>query len=248
MRKNQARCGTYSAYKCGCRCDPCTAANAAQQRKYRVAAIAQHGYVPSQRNRNRATTERDCATCGTTFSARRDTSQRFCSLACNGKDQTRLAMQDRARRSQVALYTGPRLRRPCPTSLPTTRRTFKSGRCRVCGTWFVSLNLDVTCSIECHVMKRRIDKDKRRALKRAAYIADVSRKQVFERDGYRCHLCHRKTNPTKQVPHPRAPTIDHIIPLANHGTHEPLNCRTACFQCNSRKGNRGGGEQLLLIA
>ncbi|MEU2106485.1 HNH endonuclease signature motif containing protein [Nocardia sp. NPDC019255] len=71
---------------------------------------------------------------------------------------------------------------------------------------------------------------------------------MFESDGYRCHLCRRKTDPTKVAPHPRSPTIDHVIPLSKGGTHEPSNCRTACFHCNATKGDRGGGEQLLLIA
>lgn len=71
---------------------------------------------------------------------------------------------------------------------------------------------------------------------------------MYIRDGYRCHLCNRKTDPTKRVPHPRAPTLDHVIPLSCGGTHEPLNCRTACYICNTRKGAGGGGEQFILFA
>lgn len=133
-----------------------------------------------------------------------------------------------------------------------TARRLTSGRCRKCQTWFVSLHLDVTCSDECKTAHnrdvRKIGKDRRRARKRDAYRADVYRLKVFEADGYRCHLCRRKTDPTAVVPHPRAPTIDHVIPLARDGTHEPSNCRTACYRCNSAKGDRGGGEQLLLLA
>jgi len=92
-----------------------------------------------------------------------------------------------------------------------------------------------------------MNKEKRRAVKRNAFVAKVYRKKVFELDGYRCHLCNKMCDKTKAVPHPRAPTVDHVIPLAAGGTHEPSNCRTACFMCNSVKGDRGGGEQLALI-
>jgi 5-methylcytosine-specific restriction endonuclease McrA len=99
----------------------------------------------------------------------------------------------------------------------------------------------------CLVSQRRRDKDKRRALKRDAYVADVSPTKIYRRDGYRCKLCSKRLNMRVVVPHPMAPTIDHIIPLAQGGTHEPANAQAAHFLCNSIKGDRGGNEQLLLI-
>lgn len=89
--------------------------------------------------------------------------------------------------------------------------------------------------------------NRRRARKKDAFVEEVIRIEVFIADGYRCHLCGCKTDPTKSVPHRRAPTVDHIIPLSKGGMHERSNCRTACFSCNCRKQDRGGGEQLLLI-
>lgn len=90
--------------------------------------------------------------------------------------------------------------------------------------------------------------ERRKARQKNAFVADVNRGRVFEADGYRCHLCGLLTERDKKVPHPKAPTIDHVIPLHVGGTHEPSNCRTAHFRCNHLKGARGGGEQLLLIA
>ena len=52
---------------------------------------------------------------------------------------------------------------------------------------------------------------------------------------------------TKAVPHPKAPTIDHIVPLADGGDDIKANVRLAHFLCNSRRGARGGTEQLWLI-
>lgn len=40
------------------------------------------------------------------------------------------------------------------------------------------------------------------------------------------------------MPDRLAPTLDHIIPLAAGGTHEPSNCQCAHFSCNSAKGAR----------
>jgi 5-methylcytosine-specific restriction endonuclease McrA len=52
-----------------------------------------------------------------------------------------------------------------------------------------------------------------------------------------------------KVPHPRAPTIDHVVPLSQGGADAPWNVKTAHFMCNSEKGDRTmpDGEQLMLI-
>ncbi len=123
--------------------------------------------------------------------------------------------------------------------------------CVVCETFYTSRWPSVTCSEECMAIRnrgrRRLAKDRRRVRKREAFREDVYRAKVFAADGYRCHLCGLMTDRSKVVPHPKAPTIDHVIPLAEGGTHEPSNCRTAHFLCNSIKGDRGGGEQMLLL-
>lgn len=183
--------------------------------------------------------------------------QRYCGLVCAARHKVSSSPEEYQTRHlakrQVELYTGPTQRAPRPNKNPIKQspRQFKSGQCKVCDSWFVTLYTDVTCSGQCQdayaKLQRRIHKDRRRARKRKSYVADVSRKRVFMLDGYRCHLCNRKCNPTKTVPHPRAATIDHVIPLAAGGTHEPTNCRTACYQCNSSKSDGGGGEQFTLF-
>lgn len=151
----------------------------------------------------------------------------------------------------LVMYVKPKHGQPRVIHVKTSSR-LTAGQCRVCSAWFISHHLDVTCSDECKAVRdreqKRIHKDRRRAYKRDAYRADVYRHRVFEADGYRCHLCRRKTDPSKLAPHPRSPTIDHVIPLSRGGTHEPVNCRTACFLCNSLKSAGGSGEQMLLIA
>ena len=123
--------------------------------------------------------------------------------------------------------------------------------CAICGRTFVTVYTISTCSDSCAEEKRRDDrrmsKDRRRARKRDAFVAPVSPRKIFERDKWRCHICRKKVSQTKVVPHPRAATIDHLVPLAADGTHEPANVATACFACNCLKGDRGGNEQLALI-
>ncbi|MEU8371204.1 HNH endonuclease [Micromonospora tulbaghiae] len=100
------------------------------------------------------------------------------------------------------------------------------------------------CSVAC------LSRDKaarRRVRKRNAVHVPYSRHAVFERDKWRCHICKRKTDRAMAVPHPHAPVLDHLVPLACGGDDTAANVATACFLCNSFKRERGGGEQLALL-
>jgi 5-methylcytosine-specific restriction endonuclease McrA len=95
---------------------------------------------------------------------------------------------------------------------------------------------------------RQEEKAVRRARKRGAFVANVSRLAIFERDGWVCQLCKEPLDREAQAPAPLSPTIDHIVPLAVGGTHEPRNVQAAHFICNSVKGHRGhGSDQLRLV-
>lgn len=123
--------------------------------------------------------------------------------------------------------------------------------CAVCGAAFTSQYTRVTCSPGCAEVKRLADKrehrHRRRARERGARTAPVVRYRIYERDRWRCYICRKKVRRSAIAPHPLAPTLDHVIPLSQGGAHEPANVRTAHFICNSRRGDRGGGEQLMLI-
>lgn len=88
---------------------------------------------------------------------------------------------------------------------------------------------------------------RRRSRLANAFVEDVNRLEVFMADGYTCYLCGKKTDPRKSYPHPKSPTIDHVIPISKGGLHERANCRTACARCNSAKQDRGGGEQFAFV-
>lgn len=70
---------------------------------------------------------------------------------------------------------------------------------------------------------------------------------VFERDGWRCGLCHKKVDHRLRYPHPKSASVDHIVPLSQGGTHTYANVHCAHLRCNLIKHNRGGGEQLALL-
>lgn len=124
-------------------------------------------------------------------------------------------------------------------------RRWYSGQCQRCSTWFVSDQpANRYCSARCAKGDAR---DRRRARQRQAFIARVYRRRIFERDRWHCRLCGKKVKRDAVVPHPLAPVLDHIIPLAKGGTHEPANVQCAHFLCNSRKSDGGHGEQLMLL-
>jgi 5-methylcytosine-specific restriction endonuclease McrA len=84
------------------------------------------------------------------------------------------------------------------------------------------------------------------------YVAFPVR-SIYERDGYKCQLCGKQVLSKAAYRkrdgkiHQRSPTIDHIVPMCKGGNHEPENCQTACFICNSRKSGKGGGQTRLAL-
>lgn len=71
--------------------------------------------------------------------------------------------------------------------------------------------------------------------------------EIFQRDGYRCQLCGERLLMGQAAPHPKSPSIDHIVPIACGGMHERSNSQAAHLLCNSLKGARGGPSQLRLM-
>lgn len=123
----------------------------------------------------------------------------------------------------------------CPT------RTTQERACGSCGSSFTTIfDRQRFCSEAC---RKREERYRRRAVQ----AEDVDREAVFARDRYICQLCGKRVAMTKVAPHPRSPTLDHIVPVSKGGAHEPANVQLAHFLCNSLKGNRGGGEQLRLV-
>lgn len=148
-------------------------------------------------------------------------------------------------------------RRHCP--LKAKARVWYSGKCLNCGDNFVIVDQSAArfCDPRCSKAHHR---HARRARKKAAYVADVSRVSIFTRDRWTCQLCHlpvppplRDANIGRSFPRggmpDLAPVLDHVIPLAAGGTHEPKNVQLAHRSCNEAKGSGvyGCSEQLRLV-
>lgn len=228
-----------------------TAHRTARQARY-IAGVKERTGVSywegaTYKARTRTTYDRVCTFCGGTYQTHtRDA--RYCSATH--------ALWDRwgwSSSHEIVAYTKPYTYKPtaAPLNVVRGKGQYIVGQCVVCNTSFITRHVDITCSDECQDERARDIKhsaeQRRRARERKAFVANVNRKQIFKRDGHRCHICKAMTNPKATVPNPKAPTIDHIIPLSKGGTHEPANVATACFMCNCIKSDRGVGDQLLLF-
>lgn len=140
----------------------------------------------------------------------------------------------------------------CRGNKTGARYTIYHRECTICKRLFITSKTNTTCNKICAEKQRlnskAVARSRRRAIKKDAFVANVYRAEVYARDGYRCHICGYKVNMKASVPHPKAATLDHLVALANGGTHEPLNVRTAHFICNSLKRDRDTSHQMLLIA
>lgn len=102
---------------------------------------------------------------------------------------------------------------------------------------------------EAYKALKRAAKSRRRALLRTATADSIDPLKVFERDQWKCHLCGCKTLKSKRgTIHDRAPELEHIISLAEGGTHTWGNVACACRKCNISKGSNSTGQLGLQIA
>ena len=244
----KAEHGSPSKYRQGCRCAECREAVRVEAKRWRDEYASKHGkgYYDG-RERNRKVYERTCDFCAHDFTTKTHIA-RYCSLECAKRHDAGWSTS-----KDIIRWTHPHKlwARAVPVTVLPSTWTYTSGICVVCGERFVSRYRDVTCSTECGLERdrdRRRDKDaRRRSREHAAFREKVVSRYIYERDGYKCHLCGKRTKADAKVPHPQAPTLDHIIPLAQGGTHERSNIATACFICNSTKSHVGAGDQLLLF-
>lgn len=187
--------------------------------------------------------QRVCRWCGEGYPTAKPR-QKYCSPECAG-----LSRQGgpRTRAGELAVYVAPQVK---PES---SRPVFIASACKVCDARFITFRADDYCSSSCRLEfiagQRRNTRDTYHARKRGVSNAEaVDRIKVFEADGYRCHICKHLTDPTTTFPHPRYPTIDHIVPISLGGQHSQENCATACHGCNLRKNATGVGDQLRLFS
>jgi hypothetical protein len=149
---------------------------------------------------------------------------RYCSLACIRAKQAADRKDPAKRKARAAFRRIP---------LASSERW---AECRNCGETF---RKDSPGQLYCnHSCATAASFHRRAKRERAAWVEHVDRLTVFIRDEWRCHLCGGHLQRGARVPHPLAPTIDHVVPLARGGEHSMANVSAAHFTCNTRKGNR----------
>ena len=86
--------------------------------------------------------------------------------------------------------------------------------------------------------KIRLKDERRRAMKRDAYVEDVRLYFLLERDGYQCVVCRGAIDPVLRHPHLGSASLEHIVPLVRGGMHSYLNCAPSHLGCNISKGSK----------
>lgn len=186
---------------------------------------------------------RDCQTCGTTYTTGR-ADGRFCCYPC--RDAWRRSAEgdlgrfSASRRDRILTRLAVAARGTAGTAV------FVEGPCADCGKRTVRTFNSTSrhCSTVC---KQRGHSRQRRRWIAEATVEPVNALPIYKRDRWRCQICKRKVRTDVVWPHPRFPTLDHVVPVSQGGSHTAANLRLACFRCNTARGNRGGGEQLALL-
>lgn len=239
-------CDTCGNRCYGKRCQPCRRASwacahcgADTGRSHRKFCSRECQSASSDAEAHRVT----CEWCGSVFRPKRrgvKGEQRFCSVDCRYAEFRRKSASK-------------------PPKPPTSR--IYVGACRRCGGDFASRSARARyCSDECRRV-RNIERIKglyRLATqfdpKTGQYPGAEWRKQLLaylvERDGDECAICGRNVDLTLKSGTQgsrQGPSIDHLVPRSQGGTDDLSNLRLAHWGCNQQRGNRGGGEQLVLV-
>ena len=131
--------------------------------------------------------------------------------------------------------------RSCSDKAVRARAVAEGRVCSVdgCGRAAASKGL---CGSHYSIEWNRLNPDKRsarahryRARKLAAFVEDVGRIEVLERDGWVCHICGESIGKELEFPHRLYGTLDHVVPLNKGGLHCLDNVKAAHWICNSLK-------------
>lgn len=74
-----------------------------------------------------------------------------------------------------------------------------------------------------------------------AKIKKSARRNVLQRDGYKCRYCGvaLREDKIQGGPHwPNSATLDHVVPKDKGGTNAQENLVACCLSCNQSKSNR----------
>lgn len=114
-------------------------------------------------------------------------------------------------------------------------RKIRIVKCRDCSNRFVKTNAKILCG-KCTKDFNNIRMT--RARQNGQFDADIDIYKLIERDGKQCYLCGDAVSFDCHYNSPKYPTIEHVLAIANGGTHSWENVKVACRDCNTRKGTK----------
>jgi hypothetical protein len=125
------------------------------------------------------------------------------------------------------------------TSQPGSCEYLTSRRCEHCGIDLpASFRVNKRhCSDRCTVLANQVI---RRARRCGLPVERFSRWDIFERDGWTCHICKGAVDPTVRNRQPASASLDHLIPLSHRYSpgHVRANVALAHLRCNLSKNGR----------
>lgn len=122
----------------------------------------------------------------------------------------------------------------------------QSRACANCGVLFMTRRYDQRfCSSICS--NRFAGRERSRRRSEGPSHCDYTDAEIFERDHWRCHICHRSIQRRLSRMHPRGATIDHLLPLVLGGRDVKANVAAAHRECNSAKNAGAANDQLRLL-
>lgn len=210
-----------------------------------------------QRKKEYERTHRECPECRQMFKKSRHDShskgpQVYCSISCRHAEANRrkavddfIARERRIYRQWAQASKPQRVGNTCnDCGLPVAK---SAQRCEACkGARRRDCRKRARLSPSYRAGKAR-SKALRRQRRRNARVETFDPFEVFERDGWRCHMCNRKTpKRLRGTYEDNAPELDHIITLAEGGEHSRRNTACACRKCNIAKVGKSQGQMRLV--
>lgn len=201
---------------------------------------------------------RPCKQCKAVFTPKKNPNAGiFCSRECNFLHKAAKPRLPKIRPcADCAGSAMPRRKRCLACTLRCDLATASPRICLLCAKPFMkkgSAKCARYCTVRCRnrARKKRESAKWRHLEKRRRFLLrsgdDINPLEVYKRDAWTCQMCNKRVLMDKSAPHPRSPTMDHIIPLSRGGTHIWSNVRCACFRCNCKRGNRIEAQGLLVF-
>lgn len=244
LTRSTLRHGTPYAYRKGCRCSDCRAANTAQGRRYRERATARDGVSPSavykRRQKGQPTESRICIGCGEPVLRSRPAAKL---LPCHKKCRSLVPDWKRRGEDSPKVRAFRRLIEVAAKGTTGGSRIWIQGPCSWCGSPFLSA-MGRYCSDVCKERAKQhrylVDRDR-------FSVTPAERSAIYERDGWTCQLCFLPVLQGLDPLDNGAPTLDHIVPQSQGGSHDPGNLQLAHRWCNSMRRDLSLEEARCLV-